>query len=73
MSLYQLAHDGDADELLTKLWESDSSAVRARAAELLGEIGTEEDAELIRGVVEAAREDDSEEVRAAAIDALDEL
>lgn len=73
MSLYQLARDGDADEILTALWESDSVAVRARAAELLGELADETDGELVRGVVEAAVDDDDETVRAAAIDALDEM
>ncbi len=73
MSLYQLARDGDTDELLTHLWESESPAVRRRAAELLGELGTESDDELVRGVVEAARTDEDDDVRAAAIDALDEV
>lgn len=73
MSLYQLARDGDADELLSRLWESDSVAVRTRAAELLGELADESDHEIVRGVVEAATEDDDEAVRAAAIDALDEM
>lgn len=73
MSLYQLARDGDTDELLTVLWESDSVAVRTRAAELLGELADETDGELVRGVVEVVVDDDDEAVRAAAIDALDEM
>ncbi|WP_129115122.1 HEAT repeat domain-containing protein [Halegenticoccus tardaugens] len=73
MSLYQLEREGDVDELLSLLWESDSPAVRRRAAEVLGRTGTDESAELVRGVVRAARTDDEPAVRAAAIDALDEL
>lgn len=73
MSLYQLARDGETDELLNHLWESESPAVRQRAAELLGELGVEDDDELVRGVVEAARTDDDSDVRAAAIDALDDI
>lgn len=52
MSLYQLARDGDTDALLSALWESDSVAVRTRAAELLGELADETDHEIVRGVVD---------------------
>lgn len=72
MSIYQLERDGDVDELRKLLEGSDSSAVRGRAANALGEIAVEEE----RGVgvlLRTAVEDDDAHVRAAAIDALDEI
>ncbi|MFC4356855.1 HEAT repeat domain-containing protein [Halobium salinum] len=75
MSLYQLAHDGDADTLLTKLRESESAAVRKRAAELLGGLGEDLDdvdrREAVGGLIEVAAGDEEATVRGAAIDALD--
>jgi HEAT repeat protein len=72
MSLYLLARDGDADALRDRLWDSDSPAVRRRAAELLGDVG-DDDPEVVDALVRAAKEDDDRAVRAAAVDGLDAL
>ncbi|WP_138007535.1 HEAT repeat domain-containing protein [Halalkalirubrum salinum] len=73
MSLYQLARSGDTDSLTERLLGSDSPAVRKRAAELLGELVDESDTEIVGSLVAVAMSDDDEGVRAAAIDALDEI
>ena len=73
MSLYQLARSGDTDTLTERLLGSDSPAVRKRAAELLGELVDERDTDIVGSLVAVAMSDDNEEVRAAAIDALDEI
>ena len=39
MSLYNLARDGDMEELADTARNSDSAAVRRRAAEMLGDVG----------------------------------
>jgi len=72
MSLYQYARDGNAERLRDALG-SDSAAVRRRAAEFLGEVGEEGDQATVDGLLRAATKDDDAEVRAAAVDALDEL
>lgn len=72
MSLYQYARDGDAERLRDALG-SDSAAVRRRAAEFLGEVSEEEDQATVDALLRAATKDDDGEVRAAAVDALDEL
>ncbi|MFB6105661.1 MAG: HEAT repeat domain-containing protein [Halobacteriaceae archaeon] len=68
MSLYELQRDGDTEELLAMLRESESAAVRERAAELV-----EDDLEEagVATLVEAASDDPDPDVRAAAVDALD--
>lgn len=76
MSLYQLEKDGDVEELLTHLRESHSPAVRERAATLIGQLQAERDGsdEHVRDeLVETVCEDGEGTVRAAAIDALDEI
>lgn len=73
MSLYQLARDGDVDELTDRLLDSDSAAVRKRAAELLGDLADESDTDVTGSVVAVAMSDDDEAVRAAAVDALDSI
>jgi HEAT repeat protein len=72
MSIYQLERDGDVEELRVLLEESDSSAVRERAARALGEIVTEEEG-AADVLVRAAVQDDDARVRAAAIDGLDDI
>lgn len=73
MSLYMRAREGDADAIRAALTTSDSPAVRRRAAELLGEVADLDDQQTVDKLVRAAREDDDEGVRAAAIDALDAI
>ena len=73
MSLYNLARDGDMEELADTARNSDSAAVRRRAAEMLGDVGDHEDDRTVDVLIHLAREDDDDSVRAAAVDALDEL
>ncbi|MGM0605602.1 MAG: HEAT repeat domain-containing protein [Halobacteriota archaeon] len=73
MSLYQLARSGDTDTLTDRLLNSDSAAVRKRAAELLGELVDESDTDVVGSIVAVAISDDDEAVRAAAIDSLDAI
>jgi HEAT repeat protein len=74
MSLYQYERDGDAQELIRVLRESTTGEVRARAAEMLGRLEDHEDRrDIVRALVRAVREDDSDAVVATAVDALDEL
>lgn len=73
MSLYQLARAGDTDALTDQLLGSESPAVRTRAAELLGELVDESDTDIVGSLVAVAMSDDDEQVRAASIDALDEI
>lgn len=70
MSIFNLERTEDAGELRRLLCESESAAVRARAAEALGEVGGDDDTvvdELIRTVLD----DPDDEARASAVDALD--
>lgn len=75
MSLYQLEKDGDVDALAAYL-DSDTEAVRERAADSLGTV-VDADAEAHLGaidrLVDVACNDESPSVRGAAIDALDEV
>ncbi len=73
MSLYHLARDGDADGLRELLLNSESPAVRARAAKLLGEVVAEDDIESVETLVSVVVTDENEDVRSAAIDGLDEI
>ncbi|PSP55909.1 phycocyanin alpha phycocyanobilin lyase [Halobacteriales archaeon QS_1_67_19] len=70
-SLFELEKTGDVTELTSLLESSSNEAVRRRAAEILGDADAP-DEEVLSPLVAAAREDDSESVRAAAIDALDQ-
>jgi HEAT repeat protein len=72
MSLYQLEKDGDVDALLDHLTGSDAPAVRKRAATVLGEV-VDDEPHAVDALVTAAREDEDEAVRGAAIDALDDI
>ena len=73
MSLYHLARDGDAEGLRELLLESDSPAVRARAAKLLGDVANDSDSESVETLVSVAVTDDSDEVRSAAVEGLDAI
>ena len=72
--LYELARDSDVTELVAYLKRSDSPAIRARAAELLGDFSSlpqqDQVEELRRELIDTAINDEHEEVRAMAIDAL---
>jgi len=70
MSLYQLEKDGDVDSLLDHLKLSDSPSIRKRAAEILGDV-VDDDPQAVDALARTAQTDDDEEVRGAAIDALD--
>ncbi|WP_137287239.1 HEAT repeat domain-containing protein [Halorussus salinisoli] len=70
-SLFELEKTGDVDELTSLLTNSNSEPVRRRAADILGEVEAE-NYEVLDPLVTAAQSDDSETVRAAAIDALDQ-
>ncbi|WP_251330216.1 HEAT repeat domain-containing protein [Haloplanus pelagicus] len=72
MSLYQLEKDGDVDSLLDHLKLSDSPTIRTRAAEILGDV-VDDEPQAVDALVTAARTDDDEAVRGAAIDALDAI
>ncbi|GAB6863230.1 HEAT repeat domain-containing protein [Haloplanus litoreus] len=72
MSLYQLEKDEDIDSLLDHLKLSDSPTIRTRAAEILGDVVVDEP-QAVDALVKAARTDGHEDVRGAAIDALDAI
>ncbi|SMO36485.1 HEAT repeat domain-containing protein [Halorubrum cibi] len=72
MSLYQHAREGNVDRLRDALG-SDSTAVRKRAVELLGELADGDDQATIDGLLRAATSDEDAAVRGAAVDALDEI
>jgi len=74
MSLYQYERDGEAQEIIRVLRESDNPAVRQRAARLLGELdGHDDRRDIVRALVRAVEEDDADAVVTAAVDALDRL
>nr|WP_193570155.1 HEAT repeat domain-containing protein [Halorussus sp. JP-T4] len=69
--MFELEKTGDVDQLTQLLTNSSSEPVRRRAADILGEVEAE-DYQVLDPLVKAAQSDDSEAVRAAAIDALDQ-
>lgn len=71
-SLFTLEKQGDVEALTKLLRESDSEAVRKRAAEILGKLDETDDVAINR-LVKVAQSDADDGVRAAAIDALDQL
>lgn len=73
MSIYDLEQREDADELAAMLAESESAAVRTRAAEALGEIVTPDADAVVDELIHAAVDSADERVAAAAVDALDEV
>jgi len=73
MSLYELEREGDVQELIRVLRETDKERVQLRAAELLGNFPDHDDRrDVVNALVSAAKRD-SDAVTAAAIDSLDEL
>lgn len=74
MSLYQYERDGDVQALLRALREAENPEIRRRAAEILGRFEDHDERDdIVRGLVQAATEAESDAVVAAAIDGLDEL
>ena len=73
MSLYQLAQDNDLERLTDTARSSDSDAVRRRAAQMLGDVGTLTDDEVIETLIRLALDDDDGRVRGQAVDALAEI
>jgi len=74
MSLYEYERNGEAQELIRVLRESENPKVRARAAEMLGRLDEHDDRQaIVSGLVRAVQEDDSDDVVAAAVDALESL
>ncbi len=71
MSVYRLERNNDVERLTDVVVESDSPAVRQRAAAALAEVDAGDDAVEVLATV--ADEDENRDVRAAAIDALDRL
>ncbi|WP_115863530.1 HEAT repeat domain-containing protein [Halorussus litoreus] len=70
-SLFELEKTEDVTQLTSLLRDSSSDAVRRRAAEILGEVDADGEP-VVDPLVSAAQQDDSDDVRAAAIDALDQ-
>ena len=78
MTLFELERNSDFEQLIEHLEESPNSNIRRRSAEILGSLAAKADDtrfsrdEVIDALVEASQTDDDDEVRAAAIDALDQ-
>ena len=70
MSIFNLERTEDVPELYRLLRESESPAVRGRAAEALGDVG-ELDDRVVRTLIRIALDDPDDGVRASAIDALE--
>jgi len=70
-SLFELEKTEDVTQLTSLLRDSSSDAVRRRAAEILGEVDADGEP-VVDPLVTAAQQDGSDDVRAAAIDALDQ-
>lgn len=70
MSIYKLEQAEDAADLSRLMRDSESPAVRGRAAEALGEVGGDDDA-VVEELIRTAVDDEDEEVRASVVDALD--
>jgi len=73
MSLYELERDGEVQELIRVLRESDNPRVRKRAAELLGNFPDHDDRRDVVSALVTAAQGDDDAVTATAIDSLDEL
>ena len=74
MSLFELQRNGEVQEIIRLLRESDNDDVRQRAASILGEFDDHQDRrDIVSALVRAAREDDTGAVTAAAVDSLDDL
>ncbi|THE64343.1 HEAT repeat domain-containing protein [Salinadaptatus halalkaliphilus] len=78
MALFELERNAEFDELITYLEESSNADIRRRAAEILGSLESEAGGnsyprdDVVDALVAAAKDDDNEDVRAGAIDALDQ-
>ncbi|WP_418285984.1 HEAT repeat domain-containing protein [Halorubrum sp. DTA46] len=72
MSLYQHARDGNVERLRDALG-SESTAVRKRAVEFLGELSDVDEQATIDRLLRAATTDEDPAVRGAAVDALDDI
>ena len=72
--LYELAREGETSELVAYLKRGESPQVRARAAELLGDFSDIQrqfdEEEVIRELINVVLDEEEDEVRARAIDAL---
>lgn len=73
MSLFTLARDDDAEALCGRLADSDSPAVRRRAAELLADVVGPDDDRSVSALIDAAAGDADPRVRGSAVDALNRL
>ena len=74
MSLYQLERDGDVQEIIRVLRESDNPEIRKRAADMLGGFADHDDRrDAVSALVRAAETEDEDAVTAAAIDSLEDL
>jgi HEAT repeat protein len=78
MSLFQLEREGDTEKIVEILETTDNPDIRVRAAEILGDLAENNDREeldrtreVVDTLVATACADDDDDVRAAAIDALD--
>ena len=78
MSLFQLERERDTERIVEMLGTSDNPDIRVRAAEILGDLAENNDREelnrtdeVVDTLVDTACDDDGDDVRAAAIDALD--
>ncbi|WP_323170926.1 HEAT repeat domain-containing protein [Natrialba sp. PRR66] len=84
MTLFELERNADFEQLIRHLEASSNPDIRRRAAEILGSLEASADAEPLQGnprspreevinaLVTASQDDENDEVRAAAIDALDQ-
>jgi len=75
MSLYQHEREGNVEELLSVLRTSENDEVIARAAKMLGDFDedTREGHDVTTPLVNLAQRTDTDQVAAAAIDALNEI
>ncbi|MFP8954619.1 HEAT repeat domain-containing protein (plasmid) [Natrialbaceae archaeon A-arb3/5] len=78
MTLFKLERNADFEQLISYLERSSNANIRRRAAEILGSLATEADddphpdEDPVSALTTVAQDDDNQEVRAAAIDALDQ-
>lgn len=68
--LYELARDSRVSKLLEYLTTAENPTIRRRTAEILGNLETERPERIGTALLRASRTDESDEVRAAAIDAM---
>jgi HEAT repeat protein len=74
MSLYEYERNGEAQEIIRVLRSSENANIRGRAAELLGRLDEHDDRDdIVRALITAVQEDDSDAVVGAAVDSLNDL